>query len=201
MGVRDDVKIQDIGGPEENMCNILSGIFIKKFEKKYPELNDINYGETINEEVISEISLKSSGLDELNKLVKNKREYIKGEMDEIERAVQDLSRDGNLKTTVKDVTNAFNKVSEVDLTPYIWFKLENTESNQIKKGEMKKVEALANQYNKSSPLKLKKSLLKGDYDRPMILKFGDRYHLVAGNTRLCTAAAMGMTPKVLIAEV
>jgi hypothetical protein len=25
--------------------------------------------------------------------------------------------------------------------------------------------------------------------------------LVAGNTRLCTAAAMGMTPKVLIAEV
>ena len=36
MGVRDDVKIQDIGGPEENMCNILSGIFIKKFEKKYP---------------------------------------------------------------------------------------------------------------------------------------------------------------------
>ena len=97
--------------------------------------------------------------------------------------------------------NVFYKVSEVDLTPYIWFKLENTESNQIKKGEMKKVEALANQYNKSSPLKLKKSLLKGDYDRPMILKFGDRYHLVAGNTRLCTAAAMGMTPKVLIAEV
>jgi hypothetical protein len=48
---------------------------------------------------------------------------------------------------------------------------------------------------------LKKSLLKGDYGRPMILKFGDRYHLVAGNTRLCTAAAMGMTPKVLIAEV
>jgi 5'(3')-deoxyribonucleotidase len=46
-----------------------------------------------------------------------------------------------------------------------------------------------------------KSLLKGDYGRPMILKFGDRYHLVAGNTRLCTAAAMGMTPKVLIAEV
>jgi hypothetical protein len=43
MGVRDDVKIQDIGGPEENMCNILSGIFIKKFEKKYPELSNITY--------------------------------------------------------------------------------------------------------------------------------------------------------------
>ena len=41
MGVRDDVKNQDIGGPEENMCNILSGIFIKKFEKKYPDQNNV----------------------------------------------------------------------------------------------------------------------------------------------------------------
>jgi len=48
---------------------------------------------------------------------------------------------------------------------------------------------------------LKKSLKRGDYPRPMILKFGDRYHLVAGNTRLCTAAAMGMKPQVLIAEI
>ena len=242
MGVRDDVKIQDIGGPEENMCNILSGIFIKKFEKKYPELSNITYGETVNEEVISEISPKSSGvndflefmkrnpeyitqmdfgnydrledyvhtgtyeefselLGELDELVKKKSEYIEGEIDEIERVVQDLSRDGDLDTTVKDVTNAFNNANEVILTPKIWSKLENTESNQIKKGEMKKVEALAKQYNKSSPSDLKKALLKGDYGRPMILKFGDRYHLVAGNTRLCTAAAMGMTPKVLIAEV
>jgi hypothetical protein len=242
MGVRDDEKIQDIGGPEENMCNILSGIFIKKFEKKYPELSNITYGETVNEEVISEISPKSSGvndflefmkrnpeyinpmgfrnydrledyvytgtyeefselLGELDELVKKKSEYISGEMDEIERAVQDLSRDGELETTVKDITNAFNKANEVTLTPDIWSKLENTESNQIKKGEMKKVEYLAKKYNKSSPSKLKKSLLKGDYGRPMILKFGDRYHLVAGNTRLCTAAALGITPKVLIAEI
>ena len=242
MGVRDDVKIQDIGGPEENMCNVLSGIFIKKFEKKYPEFSEVTYGETVNEEVLSEISPKSAGvndflefmkqhpeymgqmgfrnydrledyihsanydefselLDELNKLVKNKREYIKGEMDEIERAVQDLSRDGDLETTVQDVTSAFNTAKEIDLTKDIWSKLENTESTQVKKGEMKKVVEIAKKYNKTSPHILKKSLLKGDYGRPMILKFGDRYHLVAGNTRLCTAAAMGMTPKVLIAEV
>lgn len=242
MGVRDDVKIQDIGGPEENMCNILSGIFIKKFEKKYPELSNINYGETVNEEVISEISPKSSGvndfldfmkrnpeylnpmgfrnydrledyvytgsydefselLDELDELVKKKSEYIEGEMDEIQRAVQDLSRDGDLETTVEDVTNAFNRAKEVSFTPDLWSKLENTESTEIKKGEWKKAEEVAEKYDKTPPSILKKSLLKGDYGRPMILKFGDRYHLVAGNTRLCTAAAMGMTPKVLIAEV
>ena len=32
MGLDDKKKIQDIGGPEENMSNVLSGIFIKKFE-------------------------------------------------------------------------------------------------------------------------------------------------------------------------
>lgn len=242
MGVRDDIKIQDIGGPEENMSNVLSGIFVKKFEKKYPEFIEITYGETVNEEVLSEISPESTGvnkflefmknnpeyilkigfrnydrledyvytssyqefselLDELDDEIKDKSEYIDGEMDEIERAVQDLSRDGDLETTVKDVTLAFNNANEVNLTKDIWSKLENTESNQIKKGEIKKVEALAKKYNKSLPSDLKKALIKGDYGRPMILKFGDRYHLVAGNTRLCTAAALGMTPKVLIAEV
>jgi len=242
MGVRDDVKIQDIGGPEENMCNVLSGIFIKKFEKKYPEFSEVTYGETVNEEVLSEISSKSAGvndflefikqhpeymsqmgfrnynrlldyindanyeefselLDEVDEILNKKDNYIDGEMDEIERAVQDLSRDGDLETTVKNVKLAFHNGKEIDLTKDIWSKLENTESNQIKKGEMKKVEVLAKQYNKSLPSELKKALLKGDYGRPMILKFGDRYHLVAGNTRLCTAAALGMTPKVLIAEV
>lgn len=242
MGIRDDVKIQDIGGPEENMCNVLSGILIKKFEKKYPEFSEINYGENINESIIMEISSESKGvndflkfmknnpeylnpmgfrnydrledyvytgtyeefselLGELDELVKKKSEYIEGEMDEIERAVQDLSRDGDLETTVKDVTNAFTKANEVDLTSDIWFKLENTESNEIKKGEMKKVQSLAKKYNKSSPSELKRALISGKYGRPMILKFGDRYHLVAGNTRLCTAAALGITPKVLIAEV
>jgi hypothetical protein len=79
--------------------------------------------------------------------------------------------------------------------------LENTECNTIKKGEMKKVIALAKKYNKQNPLELKKALESGDYKRPLILKFGDRYHLVAGNTRLCTAMAMGIKPKVLIGEI
>jgi hypothetical protein len=242
MGVRDDVKIQDIGGPEENMCNVLSGIFIKKFEKKYPEFSEVTYGETVNEEVLSEISPKSAGvndflefmkqhpeymsqmgfrnynrlvdyindanyeefselLDEVDELLNKKDKHIDDEMDEIERAVQDLSRDGDLETTVEDVKLAFHNSKEIDLIKDIWTKLENTESTQVKKGEMKKVEKIAKQYNKTSPHILKKSLVKGDYKRPMILKFGDRYHLVAGNTRLCTAAALGMTPKVLVAEV
>lgn len=242
MGVKDTDKIQDIGGPEENMSNVLSGIFIKQFQKKFPKIEKVIYGEPVNEEVINEISPKSTGvkeflgfmkknpeymvklgfnsfdrlqdyvitaeyeeftelLDELEDLHREKKEYISNEMDEIERAVQDLSRDNDIETSVEDVISSFNKAEKVDLTKDIWSKLENTESNEIKKGEMNKVVDLALKYNKTSPLKLKNSLIKGDYNPPMILKFGDRYHLVAGNTRLCTAAALGITPKVLIGEI
>lgn len=38
-------KIQDIGGPEENMANVLSGIYIKKFQKLYPKLEKKLYNE------------------------------------------------------------------------------------------------------------------------------------------------------------
>ena len=45
MGLKDNEKIQDIGGPEENMANTLSGIFIKQFDKKFPNHSNLLYGE------------------------------------------------------------------------------------------------------------------------------------------------------------
>lgn len=45
LGVDDSKPIQDIGGPEENMCNVLSGIFVKQFEQTHPEFDNILYGE------------------------------------------------------------------------------------------------------------------------------------------------------------
>jgi hypothetical protein len=238
LGLDDNAKIQDIGGPEENMCNILSGIFIKKFDKQNPD-----YKETIYEQkLITELSPKSSGVkdvldflgerpetlkklgfrdldslkyfldgasiedfdelrDDIEKILNKKNEDIQDEIDEVQRAVQELSRDGLLETTVEDMVNAFKNGKETQITDDIWRKLENTESNEVKKGEMKKVIEIAKKYDKTSPLILKKSLLKDDYKRPLILKFGDRYHLVAGNTRLCTAAALGMKPQVIIGEI
>ena len=47
MGLKDTDKIQDIGGPEENMANVLSGIFLKKFNKDYPQYSKIIFGEEI----------------------------------------------------------------------------------------------------------------------------------------------------------
>ena len=45
LGLRDTDKIQDIGGPEENMANVLSGIFIKKFVKGFPHHKKAVFGE------------------------------------------------------------------------------------------------------------------------------------------------------------
>ena len=45
MGLKDTDKIQDIGGPEENMANVLAGVFIKKFQKEFPNYTKIIYGE------------------------------------------------------------------------------------------------------------------------------------------------------------
>jgi hypothetical protein len=126
---------------------------------------------------------------------------LKSEMDELQRVVQDLSRDENIEITVNELVTAFNKSKETTLTSEIWNKLENTESNEIEKGDVRTVYKIAKMYNKTSPKKLSQSLKRGDYKRPLIVKFGDRYHLVAGNTRLCTAAVMGIKPNVFIANI
>jgi alanyl-tRNA synthetase len=145
--------------------------------------------------------------EELNRIksimfeeVLNKIEYFQDEMDELERAAQDLSRDGDYETSVNEIMKVLKKSEETTLTDKVWSKLENTESNKIKKGEMDKVKELAKKYNKTSPETLATAIKKGEYRPPIILKFGNRYHLVAGNTRLCTAAALGINPKVIIGE-
>ena len=182
MGLDDKKKIQDIGGPEENMSNVLSGIFIKKFDKQNPDFKERLYED---KKVVS---------------FRRKNDPINDEIEEIERTVEDLSRKG-IETSVDDVVDAFRNGVEIEIPFEVWSKLENTHSNQIKVGEMDKVRQIAKEFNKTNPTELSKALLGGEYHRPMILKFGDRYYLVAGNTRLSTAAALGMTPMVLIGEI
>lgn len=162
----------------------------------FPTQNDF-------EEFVSDASYEefSQLRKEVEHFFSRRKKYFNDEMDEFERAVQDLSRNEGIDVSVEDVVNVFTRAKEVTLTDDIWSKLENTESNEIKKGEMKKVVDLAKKYNKTKPVELRKLLISGDYRRPLIIKFGDRYHLVAGNTRLCTAAALGIKPKVLIGQI
>jgi hypothetical protein len=129
------------------------------------------------------------------------RPDIENEMDELQRVVQDLSRDEDINLSVEQLVKSFNESNEETLTKDIWGKLENTESNEIEKDDWDSVMEIARKYRKTNPKKLKRVIESGDYKRPLILNLGDRYILVAGNTRLCTAAAMGVEPKVFIGRV
>ena len=154
------------------------------------------------------IDMKVTNLNKDTKLrgykgenINETQQDIKKERDDIERAVQDLNRFHNFDVSYEEMVDEIKKTSPTKLTDDIWGKLENTESNQIKRGEYDKVFNISNKYNKSNPLKLKKKLEKGTYQCPLIVRFEDRYWLVAGNTRLCTAAAMGTYPNVIVADI
>lgn len=45
LGVKNFQRTKDIGGPVENLANILSGIFMKKYQKMKPEYTPLLYGE------------------------------------------------------------------------------------------------------------------------------------------------------------
>lgn len=45
LGVKDFKQTKDIGGPEENMANVLSGILMKKFQVMMPQHQPTLYGE------------------------------------------------------------------------------------------------------------------------------------------------------------
>ena len=154
------------------------------------------------------IDIKVTNLNKDTKLrghtgegINESRKDIKKERDDIERAVQDLNRLHNFDVSYKEMTRGIGNSSPQPLSSDIWDELENTESNEISVGDFDKVFDISNKYNKSNPLKLKKKLSDGTYNYPIIVRFDDRYWLVAGNTRLCTAAAMGITPEVIIADI
>jgi len=46
LGVKDFRNSKDIGGPEENMANVLSGIFLKQFDLMYPNYSALIFGES-----------------------------------------------------------------------------------------------------------------------------------------------------------
>jgi hypothetical protein len=44
MGLPEDASIPDIGGPVENMASVLGGIYMKKFQKDFPQYEEELYG-------------------------------------------------------------------------------------------------------------------------------------------------------------
>ena len=88
------------------------------------------------------------------------------------------------------------------LSEDVWGRLENTESHEFDKDEWRIVKEVSEAQERVRDWQKFKTLEeKGvPIDAPIILKCGDTYHLVSGNTRLMVAHALGITPKVLLFE-
>jgi uncharacterized membrane-anchored protein YjiN (DUF445 family) len=99
---------------------------------------------------------------------KRVRPDIDGEIDEIQRFSQELSRDEGIEVSVDEVIKSLKKSEEQLLTNDIWSVLENTESNEVEEGDWKTVEKIAREYKKTSPKVLKKEIESGEYKRPLI---------------------------------
>lgn len=83
----------------------------------------------------------------------------------------------------------------ITLDDDLWQRLENTDSNRLEEGDWNQVDEYGNMAERD--WHSVDSNLNG-MDAPIIMQFGDRYHLVAGNTRLMVARARGISPKVLL---
>jgi hypothetical protein len=92
----------------------------------------------------------------------------------------------------------------VQLDDEVLNRLENTDANSFEVGDWEAVHDHSNpDGEKKRDWEDIKNKLDGGtiLDAPIIMKFGERYHLVSGNTRLMVARAKGISPKVLIFEV
>jgi len=131
---------------------------------------------------------------------------IKNEMGEIERVAQHYApneREGFIQRFLEK-----SKVQELeDLKEEVWSNLENTDSYDIEPNGWSTVEDHISYTNKTSDATRDWQLIKTkmehgeDLDAPIVLKHGNIYHLVSGNTRLMVARALGKTPKVLFVEI
>lgn len=88
----------------------------------------------------------------------------------------------------------------------LWSRLTNTESTDILKGDWDVINAIIEHSNTTAEnprdwKDLKNKIESGTkLDAPIIMKYGETYHLVSGNTRLMVSKALGINPEVLIFE-
>lgn len=170
--------------------------FLKMAEENQDVIDFLNFK---NLEELSEYVYESD-YTEFNYLREQASRYLNKKHKTIQKELEEITRTSlELNIDFPTLLKAFENSKEVYLTKKIKDRLENSESNQVKKGEMDKVLSIAKKYGKTDPKKLKIELSSDNYDRPLVLSFDNRYYLVSGNTRLVTASAMGMKPKIYLA--
>jgi methionine synthase II (cobalamin-independent) len=93
--------VQELITQVKNMPELLKHIHFKSIIDLEEYIEDANYEDFIE--------LRN----EINNFIQRRKKYFKSEMDEFERASQDLSRDEGIKVSVNQLLDAFEKAKEV----------------------------------------------------------------------------------------
>jgi hypothetical protein len=125
---------------------------------------------------------------------------LEREFGEIDRTAKEFSK-GNKELYDKIMwafKNQFEFARLEELTDEVWAQLENTDSyHDISGGEVDKLSEIAAK-NKRAWKRKSDDMKKGvPMAAPIIFQMGNRYHKVAGNTRLMIARVLGIRPKVV----
>ncbi len=126
---------------------------------------------------------------------------IKSELGEFDRVADTFGLESDVLVFL-----AKTEGKMVVLDDAMWVHLHNTDSINITKGDWETVDANVQEGNKSADKPrdwkfLKHKIESGiKLDASIIMKYGDLYHVVSGNTRLMVSKALGINPEVLIFE-
>ena len=90
--------------------------------------------------------------------------------------------------------------SMIKLTDDMWSQVRNTESYHVAVDGHDEAAEIALRHSRNYHA-VAEQMYTEPIDAPIIMKYGDIYHLVSGNTRLMAARAYGVTPNVWMFEV
>jgi hypothetical protein len=135
---------------------------------------------------------------------------LKKEQGEIERVVREFLKKEPDQENIDTIIYTLESAPLIDLSEEEWRLLENTDSfNNVRPGNIEDAKRITEEYNLELAPENRRtfaSILKGfsggNMEAPTILKNAHGIlHLISGNTRLMVARALGIRPKVIIAEV
>jgi hypothetical protein len=130
------------------------------------------------------------------------RANIEKEGGEFERVIKKFYPNLDSYTElVEYIKDTYETSDPVKLNPEIWQELENTDSNELSVGDFEKLRDIATQVGRDYE-SIQEGFKNGiAMERPIIIKIPEQnHHLVSGNTRLCSAKVLNITPEVYILE-
>lgn len=112
------------------------------------------------------------------------------ELEEFQRCADELG------LSADELVAAYSRASLSVLDPADWARLENTDSWDIRSDI--ELRTLCKVYEKDSDPIMHALTHQGSLPAPIVLRYGDRLTLVAGNTRLMCCKLRRVTPNVVI---